>query len=195
MATAIWFLKEGVLASQPLPALRWLAGGRLLPEPCPDALPIAPVPRYDGAVAVLLLPDSLRGRVILNDVVADGGLLPLRHADHVVIDGSSVWAAGEFVAEETEYSLTRHDKEARCFITKARLREGEPITICPGQPGKPCGMIYKRGAWNTVVSEAARFRCPNCAYDPQATAWRPAPPATRPTLDHVFHLLNWEPPR
>jgi len=196
MATSIWFEHDGALTPQALAAPRWLAaGGRLLDEPGFDTLLIAPVRRYEGAVAALLVPDDLRGRVVHNGMPAEGGLLPLRHADHVQIDDWSIWTAGEFIPEETAYSPTTHDQEARCFITKARLRDGELITICPGQAGKPCGMVYKRAAWTTVVAAAAKFRCPNCGYDPKAGVWSPTPATPRPTLDHVFELLKLEPSR
>jgi hypothetical protein len=193
MATAIWFECDGTLGSHVLHRSRWLsAGGPLRDERGFDSLLVAPVQRCEGAVAALLVPAELRGRVAHNGMMADVGLVPLRHAAHVQIDDWSLWVAGEFVPEETEYSPTRHEPEARCFISKARLREGEPITRCPGQAGKPCGMIFKRSAWQTVIAATTRFLCPNCGFDPRAGVWRPEPIRPRQSLEHVFELLNLE---
>lgn len=196
MAATLWFIDNGELISQKLSALGWLdADARLLAERRPNAIPLAPVSHSHDAIAVLLIPDEQRGQVALNGVVADAELLPLKHSDCFELRGTSFWIAAEFTAEETEYSAARHDNEARCFITKARLRDGEPITICPGQPGNSCGMIYKRSAWRVALSGAAKFRCPNCSFDPRMPVWRPSPPLAATSLDPILRLLLGERPQ
>lgn len=191
MATAIWRHVDGELRAQPLAAPRWLdASGQLSSRRGEQAILVAPLERHEGAVAAVLVPDAWHGRIRLNGSTVVSGLLALAHADQLRIDDAAFWVAGQFVPDETEYSPDHHTRDARCFLTKARLRDGEPITICPGQPGRTCGLIYKREAWRTMADNSPKFRCPQCGFDPHAEVWRPTPPVVATESSLLQQLLT-----
>jgi hypothetical protein len=194
VALTIWFVDDdGKLTPQSLPALSWIDGnGRVHSTQQFDAIPIAPTPHSRDAIAALVLPDSWRGDVFINGVIAATELIPLQHTDCIEIDGSPLWIAADSVPEETQYSITRHDQEARCFITKARLKEGEPIVVCPGRPGKSCTIVFKRNAWQAALSSATKFRCPSCSFDPRMPVWRPTPPRPARSLDPILRMIRGE---
>jgi hypothetical protein len=119
-------------------------------------------------------------------------LTPLQDRDRLTVGEQLFWLSAECRAEETEYDPARHGRDVFCFMTKARLREREPVTICPGRPGALCGMIYKRAAWEALVEQPGGFCCPNCSFNPLAPPWKPAVPTPRKSLANLTHLLHQE---
>lgn len=193
MTTTLWHYNAGQPIAKTLEACLWLsASGEAGDQPRPGSVPIVPVHDCPGVLAAVLVPDDLAGYVVINGSPIASGLAATRHADCVEIDGQKFWTSGESSPQETDYSPAKHSADVFCFLTKARLREGEPITICPGPPGRPCGMIYKRAAWQTVVTQSGRFRCPNCSFDPQAPRWTPPIPPPHPSLEDIFRMLSPE---
>jgi hypothetical protein len=112
----------------------------------------------------------------------------MKHGDRLDVGAKTFWVSCERLPDQTEYVPETHGSDVFCFITKARLQENEPITICPGRSGVRCGMIYKRAAWDLAL-ESSTFKCPNCQFDPHAATWEP--PAETPTrsLSNLLRLL------
>lgn len=162
--------------------------------PLDDALMLSAVAPFGDVVAVALIPESLDCLVKHNCLPANSGMLTLRHADRLDIatqvthSTQSFWIAVGCEVELTEYKPGEHCADAYCFLTKARLREGERIAICPGTAERSCGTIYKLSAWEAMLTQPD-FRCANCTFDPKQPAWRPQlqPPVKR--LDTIFAAL------
>ncbi len=154
-----------------------------------DAVMLAAIAPLGDVVAVALIPETLDRVVRHNRIPAMSGTLTLRHADRLDIAAHSFWIAVGTEAEFTQYSASEHNADVYCFLTKARLREGEPIAVCPGTPVKSCGTIYKLSAWEAMFAQR-EFRCANCNFDPQEPAWRPPPPRPVKRLDAIFELFR-----
>ena len=116
------------------------------------------------------------------------GLHELRHADRLELRRETFWISTEFSAEETDYDPAKHPPDAFCFLTKARLSEGDPITICPGTPDTACGMVYKRAAWVMAQQSATAFGCPNCGFTPARAAWTPPVQRRAESWGQLFEL-------
>lgn len=161
-------------------------------RPHNGALMIAPVRGAGDAVAVALIPPQLSRYASHNGVPLPAGMTVLRHADRIDFKSHTLWVSVAADAKHIKYTPHEHGQDVFCFITKARLKQGEPITICPGRPEQPCGMIYKRVAWEMAL-EASTFKCPNCQFDPHQPPWEP--PREKPSmmLDALFRILSQEP--
>jgi hypothetical protein len=146
-----------------------------------------------GCAAALMSIDPVRADAIAVVVVAEAGsnivgvrgsLLPagisaLRDRDKIDLIGETYWVSAECSPREEIYDPLRHGSDVRCFMTKARLRAGEPITVCVGTATAPCGTVYRQRAWADLLTRPG-FRCPNCSYDPRAELWKPPVPLERP---------------
>ena len=193
MRTTCWYLTDGLLENELLFVTRCLTEtGRLSDIATGDAPLIAPLSAGREAIAAVLVPLSCADCLTINKLSLTAGLFALRDRDHLQFHNHSFWVSATCMTEETEYDPARHGPDVFCFMTKARLREGEEITICPGQPGVACGTIYKRAAWNAFVEQPGGFRCPNCSFDPHAPAWQPSLPAPRRSLAHLIHSMRQE---
>ena len=193
MHTTCWFLAGHELQSVHLFDARWLEEtGRLSHSATADAPMIAPLHAGRDAIAAVLVPLSCVNCVSVNKLSLTAGLFALQDRDHLQFHNHSFWVSAACVAEETEYDAARHGPDVFCFMTKARLREGEAVTVCPGRPAAACGTIFKRAAWNAFVEQPGGFRCPNCSFDPHAPAWQPPLPVPRRSLAHLIQFMRQE---
>jgi hypothetical protein len=143
-----------------------------------SAVLIQPISPDDGVVAVAhVTPRTTYGLVAVNRIAVAPGLHPLRHADRLDIADRRFWISAEFAPQRTQYVPASHGADVRCYLTKAKLREGQDIVICPGFAGTRCGVIYTTQAWDAVIQQNPQMKCPNCGYRPTESAWQP-PPAT-----------------
>lgn len=190
MSTTLWHDDSSGYSQAAVAAPMWLLADRPPSDtPLDDSVLLAPVDALDDVVAAAIVADDLAHRVKLNRLPVVAGLLTLRHADRLDVGPRAYWIAVGSAAEMTSYSPDRHNQDVYCFLTKARLREGEEIAVCPGSPGRTCGTIYKRSAWEAMLTQPG-FRCANCSFDPQQPAWRP--PSLRRTrpLESILELLG-----
>jgi len=146
---------------------------------------LIPVNSSSGAAAALLVPPR-SGSVARNGVPLPGGVHLVRHKDRIDYRGKSYWVAVEHDVRVVLYEPDVHGADVYCFVTKARLRAGEEIVICPGRPGADCGVIYRRPAWDMARESNTRFRCPRCGFDPGAGDWQP----TLPRKSNISQLLD-----
>jgi len=162
-----------------------------LGEPSADAPLHVDLPRLiptrpgSGALAALLVPAGTG--VLRNGVPLPPGSHALFHADALTIQGRRYWVAASVEVAVTQYDPTAHGDNVFCFFTKARLKPGEAIVVCPGRPGAECSVIYKQAAWEMALKANVKFQCPRCGFDPAAGDWQPM--LTRPTqLPKLFDL-------
>jgi hypothetical protein len=165
--------------------------GRIVPgvEQATDSVTVLPVEPLRQVVGVALVPGQATDQVVCNGLPLVPGLHELRHADRLDVRHQTFWISTEFSAEETEYDPSAHPPEAFCFLTKARLAQGDPIAICPGTPDTPCGMIYKQAAWVMAQQSGAAFGCPNCGFSPARAAWAPPVQRRAESLDQLLELV------
>jgi hypothetical protein len=153
-----------------------------------DTVLFSPVKPQGDVVAVALIPESLDRQVRHNRIPVASGMLPLRHADQIDVTDHTFWIAVSSEAERTEYSPSRHNADVYCFLTKARLKQGEPIAICPGIPTQSCGTIYKLSAWEAMLTQPD-FHCASCGFDPTGPAWKPPAPRRTKRLEEMLELV------
>lgn len=159
-----------------------VSGSRPLHVHRPRLIPTRP---GSGALAALLVPAGTA--VIRNGVPLPAGAHALAHADALTVEGRRYWVAAAIEVAVTQYDPAAHGDNVFCFFTKARLKPGEAIVVCPGRPGAECSVIYKQGAWEMAIKADLKFHCPRCGFDPTAGDWEPTPP--RPTqLPRLFQL-------
>jgi hypothetical protein len=137
-----------------------------------------------GILAVLLVPAALQGAVLAGGRRAGAGMHLLRHGDRIDFAGQTVWISADSQAKEVAYDPAAHGEDTYCTRTKARLKPGEPIVLCPGTPQVPCGLPYRLSAWELAL------QCPSCKFDPKAPAWSPPPPPHRSSLDVLLQLAH-----
>ena len=148
------------------------------PSACNAAL-IAVDPVRSDAIAVVVVAEAGSGKVRLQGNPLPVGMSAIRDRTRIDLIGESYWVSAECMPRQESYDPQRHGPDVRCFMTKARLRAAEPITICTGNAAAFCGTIYRRKAWLDLLARPG-FRCPNCSCDPQAELWKPPAPVVRP---------------
>lgn len=189
MNTVCWKLIDGEFAKHVLTRPHWIsAKGELVDQPLPDVPLVSPLTA--DALAVLLVPPAAEYRVAVNRLSLPAGLRALQERDRLDFERNSFWFSVEASPQQSQYDPASHGPDVFCFMTKARLRDGEPITICPGCPQATCGMIYKTSAWQALVGQKGGFRCPNCSFDPHAPPWKPSLARPRRTLANVIRLIH-----
>ena len=156
----------------------------------PTEVVIQPLYPVAGVIGAMVVAESSSRRVSLNGVPLAAGIHLLRHADRVDIDQQTFWISTQATVEETTYDPAVHGEEVFCFLTKARLTEGQPIKICPGVPGNDCGVIYKAAAWDMAMQSSTPLKCPNCGYRSGHAEWHPPELRTRKTIDGILQLIN-----
>lgn len=152
----------------------------------PQLIPTSAAP---GAIAALLVGDLQGRRVIRNGVPLTAGVHLLTHADRLEYAGRTWWVAAACEVRETAFDPLVHGEDVYCYITKARLRAGDAIVVCPGRPGGPCDAIYRKAAWDMALGANARFRCPRCKFEPAAGDWRPELPEAH-SLPRLLELAH-----
>lgn len=160
------------------------------PETAPAAVTIQAVSPVEGIIGVLLVRPDAPG-VVLNASLVRHGIHPLRHGDRLDVGGRAYWFSADLSPVETTFDPDLHGADVRCCLTKARLRPGQAIVICPGVPGTKCGVIYRADAWAAVIQANRSMKCHNCGYRPGATHWEPPRPAAgRNRLDGLLQLTH-----
>jgi hypothetical protein len=149
------------------------------------AVPIEPV---DGGLGVLLVPDG-GAPVAINGVAVPPGLHLLRHADRLDVAGRLHWVSQRCEVEHVEYDPAVHGDNVYCYLTKARLRPGQAIRICPGLAGSPCGALYTAEAWEMAMQSQPPMPCASCGYHRTKAEWSPPPARVRPR-EPLAHRLQ-----
>ena len=150
---------------------------------------IHPVGSCADAIGVLFVLPGIECVVALNGIPLAEGMHTLRHADRVDAGTQSYWVAARQQVEEATYDAAVHGEDVFCFLTKARLRQGQAIKICPGTHATRCGVIYKSEAWDLAMHTASFAKCPHCGYRPHEAEWQPSPRSPKPTDKKALHEL------
>lgn len=178
----VWTITDPSTAAGPLLDARRIIEALALTAGAPECDGESPAPRLlpvgaaAGGVGALLVPLGLQSQIARNGVPLPSGAHLLRHADRLDYAGRTYWVAAVREVREVPYDAAVHGDDVYCYITKSRLRAGEPIVVCPGRPGAPCDAIYRKPAWEMALEANARFRCPRCRFEPAAGEWRPTVP-------------------
>ncbi len=154
-----------------------------------DCVTLISVDSVRQVVAVVLVPRQAVEKVARNGIPLAPGLHELRHADRLDVHRETLWISAELSAEKTVYDPVKHPPDAFCFLTKARLNEGDSIAICSGTPETSCGVIYKEAAWDMAQESPTPFKCPNCGFDPVRAAWVPPVKRANQSLEQLFQLV------
>jgi hypothetical protein len=173
-------------ALPPASAYRFSREGGLkadVPGHEPAAQLLAAVTR-GGTIAAIIVPGSLAGQIRRDGQPLPAGLHALRHGQQLVLGDRKAWVAAEATAAVVSYDPNEHGEDQYCRRTKCRLKPGQSIYVCPGQPGERCGAVYTAEAW------AIRVRCHACGFDPSADDWRPPVPADKGDLDELLRLAG-----
>jgi hypothetical protein len=139
---------------------------------------------FDRVVAVAFVGPAVPEHVVLNGTPVSPGMHPIRPTDRLDLGLDSYWLSEDLSPQRTSYDPELHGLDARCCMTKARLRAGQEIVICPGRPGVPCDVIYKAAAWEAVIQANREMKCPGCGYRPGEPAWHPTVPQLRREVLH-----------
>jgi hypothetical protein len=186
----LWWMNSGAApASLPARGPVALTRSGLLPlaegaQPGAPRVLFLPSGAAPGYLGVALVPAGLAEDVRLGGCRVSPGMHLLRHADCVDFAGITVWISASSSAEEAAYEPAAHGKDGFCARTKARLKPGEPIVICPGTPQAACGLYYKLSAWKLDL------QCHGCKLKPSAAGWSPPAPASGSSLDALFQLAR-----
>ena len=150
---------------------------------------VAPVAPIAGAIAVLLVRHEPSDAISLNRVPVPAGLYLLKHSDRIELGQQVFWAAVAPKVEEAMYDPAVHGVDVFCYLTKARLRVGQRLKICPGLDGVPCGAIYKAEAWDMAMQSVPSMPCAGCGYHQSTAEWQPPPVQSRTSLAQRFQAL------
>jgi len=150
------------------------------------AILVRPIQPEGGLIGVAIVPRS--GMIAINGAPKPAGAHGLHHGDSLVVAGRQYYVSVPLIATESLYDPAVHPPEAHCFITKARLAPNDPVTVCPGTTEKPCGYLYKRDAWNQVMSRPGT-KCAHCGFHPALPQWKPPAGKDRPTRARLERLL------
>jgi len=130
----------------------------------------------DDAIAVLISGEEIalgaqtaRVATAVNGSRVSAGMLLLHHGDRIDAGGNTYWVAASVTPREELYDPEVHDPDQFCFRTKIRFSPGDPVVLCPGPPGRRCGILYSKAAWATGLPCHAQ----SCQFDPKAPAWQP----------------------
>ncbi len=174
---SVWRLVGDLLTSQSIVGQVALTGALDPVDAGSPATPrLVPLAGEGGALAAILVPPEAEGAVLCDGGALCPGLHLIRHADQLEVDGQTFWVAASVSADVTTYDPAIHGDDVYCFVTKVRLHPGDEIVSCPGRPGVPCGIIYRRAAWEMALESDPRFRCPGCRFDPSEGVWKPSVP-------------------
>jgi hypothetical protein len=129
-----------------------------------------------AAVAVIV-PDALAQAVSANHEPLPSGFHQLGHEDQLQWNELTVSLAESQQAELAVYDPALHGPDQRCGRSKARLRSGDRIVICPG-----CGSMFSERAY------ALGRPCEYCRHDPTQGEW--VPPAAASNGSGLAELLG-----
>lgn len=140
-----------------------------------------PIEPAADVCAVALIPDASETTTLVNGARIQAGFHLLRHADHLMVDDRPIWTSITVTPDEVDYDPDVHGDPLYCFRTKARMKVGDRIVVCPGRPEFHCGMKFTAAAWSTSIA------CHRCGTSPADPGW--APPTSRPS-GSLEQLLN-----
>ena len=143
----------------------------------PAAVMLQVVEPLDCVVAVAFVGEEMYDLVALRGTPLGSGMYLVHPTDRIDVGADSYWLSEDLSPLRTTYDPERHERDARCCMTKARLKEGQDIVICPGLSGVPCNVIYKAAAWDAVTQ--ADMKCHSCGYRAGQPQWRPPSPRLR----------------
>lgn len=176
VAMTVWKEELNVPTARRVDQALLLNGEQSSSSPARSDVPrLIPVRSGRGAVAALLVPGGVLVR--RNGVPLPPGAHAVLHADCVQTDDARYWVAAATEIAVSQYEPALHGEGVYCFFTKARLKPGEAIVVCPGRPGAECSVIYKQAAWQMAIQADVQFQCPRCGFDPAAGDWQPELPA------------------
>lgn len=158
-------------------------------EPADESPVLVPLQDHDQGIGALFVPHAVQGEVTHNGIALPAGFHILKHADQFVYDNRRFWVAVKVQVESESYQPDVHGQDQFCFVTKARLEEGEEILNCPGRPGAPCVAVYRRAVWEKALAANPQFRCPGCGFDPNGGDWEPPTPRAS-NLQRLFDLAE-----
>jgi hypothetical protein len=167
----LWFSGSGACVAEDLAA-----------PPTADAIVLVAEEPSHGVCGVALVPDGISGRARLNGIRLGPGVHLLRHRDQMALDDQKIWFAIAAVPDEVAYDPDVHGESVFCLRTKARLKGGEAIVVCPGPPEAECGMLYRASAWGMGAP------CHHCGAFPSREGWVPREPVSGSSLAGLFEL-------
>jgi hypothetical protein len=185
----VWSIRKGTPAARRLTGAAALCSDLAVEAADPRLPRLIPTTAAPGAIAALLVGESSGGGIARNGVPLPAGAHLLVHADRLDFGEHTWWVAAACEVSEVPLDPLVHGEDVYCYITKARLRAGDPVVVCPGRPGGGCGAIYRKAAWDMALAANARFRCPRCGFEPAAGEWRPELPEAS-NLARLFELAR-----
>lgn len=138
-----------------------------------EGILVAPIAPLAGAVGVLFHRNAASGVVSRNGIPVGPGMHLLRHADRLEVAGHRFWVSVAPSVKGAAYDPMVHGIDVFCYLTKARLKPGQQIKICPGMPGQSCGVIYKAEAWEMAMQSEPPMPCASCGYHTRTAEWQP----------------------
>ena len=159
-------------------------------EPNGAPVTLQTVQHFDGVIAVAWVSQTAQRRVALNGTPVAAGMHTLHPQDQIDLDDTSYWVSDDRTPDRTTYDPAVHGTGVRCCMTKAPLREGQAIVVCPGTPETPCDAIYTEAAWDAVIESNKKMKCPRCGYRAGQPQWTPSPRTRRENLlDELCNIL------
>lgn len=171
VAHSVWFSE-----SSPAPSA----------QPRDNAIGIRPIRPRGAFIGVAIVPVELQERIAINGTPVGSGLIGLRHADRLDLNGHSVWIAANLSVETTTYDPAVHGEGIFCFISKLPLVTGQAIALCPGLPGKPCNVVCAQESWERAMQVQTQLRCAGCGFRPDDTEWRPTEHQPRKRINDIL---------
>lgn len=153
-------------------------------EPAESTAWITPARTNGIAGAVAFVPDGLESPITRNGVRLSSGVHVLRHGDRLQLGEATVWFAVDGTPTERPYEPASDGADRFCARTKVRLRDGEPVTACPGTPTQSCGELYRSAAWNGELA------CHGCGFDARSPGF--TPPSENTTRRRPLGILPHE---
>lgn len=152
--------------------------------PGPHSILLTPIEPAADMCAVALIPDASATMTLVNGARVQAGLHVLRHADHLVVDGRTIWTSITATPDDVDYDPRVHGDPLYCFRTKARIEVGDRIVVCRGRPDIDCGMKFSAAAWSTGIA------CHRCRASPADPGWMPPAPRQSGSLEQLLHLAT-----
>ncbi len=164
-------------------------GVRLYPDAAPNfdwtgadpaAVTLQIVEPLDCVVAVAFVGEAINDLVALGGTPLASGMVLVHPTDRIDVGANSYWLSEDLAPLRATYDPAQHEPNARCRVTKAPLKKGQEIVLCPGVTGVDCDVIYRADVWDTMLAENRNImKCHACGYRPDQPHWCPPAPKTR----------------
>jgi hypothetical protein len=180
----VWCAWEnGAPQKSPLDGAAWLTAAGLATadaqraaEPRAGVLLVPAMTAGKRAAVAAIVHDAAAETVSVNGRPLDAGIHQLGHADQLQLGSLKAWLAESRQADVVQYDPAIHGAAQRCGRTKAPLRPGDRIVLCPG-----CRTIFSERAYGLMRP------CEYCPYDPKQGEW--LPPAATDNATGLTELL------